>query len=78
MDDNNRLVDSYGRRVTNLRISLTDRCNFQCVYCTPAEGFPLTPKSGFLDLADIVRLVRVVGRDRRTGWRGIRGRVGCQ
>ncbi len=62
MDDTKRLIDSYGRRLTNLRISLTDRCNFQCVYCTPADGFPLAPKTSFLELKDIVRLVRVVGR----------------
>ena len=62
MDDKNRLVDSYGRRVTNLRISLTDRCNFKCIYCTPADGFPLTPKTLFLGLDEIKRLVRLVGR----------------
>src|SRR6267154_1148407 len=33
-----RLVDSYGRRIGDLRISVTDRCNFRCVYCMPEEG----------------------------------------
>ena len=56
-----RLVDSYGRRIANLRISLTDRCNFSCVYCTPADGFPLVSKSQFLTLPEISRLVRVLG-----------------
>jgi cyclic pyranopterin phosphate synthase len=55
------LVDSYGRRIDNMRISLTDRCNFKCVYCTPADGFPLLPKSRYLGLDHIVRLVRIVG-----------------
>jgi molybdenum cofactor biosynthesis protein A len=55
------LVDSYGRRIANLRISLTDRCNFSCVYCTPAAGFPVLAKSKYLTLDEVVRLVRVIG-----------------
>ncbi len=39
------LVDSLGRRVTTLRISLTDRCNFRCVYCMPPEGLAVMPTS---------------------------------
>ena len=34
------LVDSYGRHATDLRVSLTDRCNLRCTYCMPAEGLP--------------------------------------
>lgn len=56
------LVDSFGRRITNLRISLTDRCNFSCVYCTPADGFPLVPKSDFLTVPEVERIVRAVGK----------------
>ncbi|HKC73146.1 MAG TPA: GTP 3',8-cyclase MoaA, partial [Chloroflexota bacterium] len=42
------LVDSYGRRIRNLRVSVTDRCNFRCVYCMPAEGLPWLPKGDIL------------------------------
>jgi cyclic pyranopterin phosphate synthase len=61
MADGQFLVDSFGRRIDNLRISLTDRCNFRCVYCTPPDGFPLMQKARFLTLEQIVRFVRVVG-----------------
>jgi len=62
MPDLHPLVDSYGRRVNNLRISLTDRCNFRCVYCMPPEGLPMLDKSHFLGTDDIVRFVQIVGR----------------
>ena len=44
------LVDSYGRRIRNLRVSVTDRCNFRCVYCMPAEGTGLAPQGRYPDL----------------------------
>jgi cyclic pyranopterin phosphate synthase len=53
------LVDSYGRRIRNLRISVTDRCNFRCVYCMPAEGLPWLPRSEILTYEEIARLVRI-------------------
>jgi GTP 3',8-cyclase len=53
------LVDRYGRRVTYLRISLTDRCNLRCVYCMPAEGVDLMPKAGILTYEEIARFVRI-------------------
>jgi cyclic pyranopterin phosphate synthase len=56
------LVDSYGRRIASLRISLTDRCNFRCVYCTPPEGFSVTPKPEYLTRDEVVRIVRIMGR----------------
>jgi len=62
MADWQPLVDSFGRRINNLRISLTDRCNFRCVYCMPPEGLPMLNKSRFLTIEEIVRFVRVVGR----------------
>ena len=34
------LIDPFGRRVTDLRVSITDRCNFRCTYCMPQEGMP--------------------------------------
>lgn len=58
----NSLVDSYGRQVTYLRISLTDRCNFRCFYCVPAGGFSLLPKSELLTLSEIVRFVRIISQ----------------
>ena len=54
------LVDSYGRRIKNLRISVTDKCNFRCVYCMPAEGLPWLPRSDILTFEEIARLARVM------------------
>ncbi len=53
------LVDPYGRTIDYLRVSVTDRCNFRCVYCMPEEGFPCTPKDESLTSSEIARLVRV-------------------
>lgn len=55
------LADSYGRVIRYLRISLTELCNFRCVYCTPAEGMPLTSSSQYLTRSEITRFVRVAG-----------------
>jgi len=54
-----RLRDSHGRVIDDLRISLTDRCNFRCVYCMPAEGLPWLPKREILTYEEILRLARV-------------------
>ena len=58
--------DSYGRNIHYLRVSLTDRCNFRCVYCMPAEmGF--APPSHLMQDDELLRLVRIatsVGFDR--------------
>ncbi|RAY13950.1 GTP 3',8-cyclase MoaA [Actinomadura craniellae] len=53
------LVDSYGRTATDLRVSLTDRCNLRCSYCMPAEGLDWLPKPELLTDDEVVRLVRV-------------------
>lgn len=53
------LVDSYGRRIKSLRISITDKCNFRCTYCMPAEGLPWLKKAEILSYEEIVRLARV-------------------
>ncbi len=50
------LVDSYGRRIKSLRISITDKCNFRCVYCMPAEGLPWLPRAEILTYEEITRL----------------------
>ena len=53
------LRDSFGRVIDDLRISLTDRCNFRCVYCMPAEGLPWLPKREILSYEEILRLARI-------------------
>jgi cyclic pyranopterin phosphate synthase len=53
------LVDSYGRLATDLRVSLTDRCNLRCTYCMPAEGLPWSAAEQLLQPDEIIRLVRI-------------------
>jgi GTP 3',8-cyclase len=53
------LADSYGRVATDLRVSLTDRCNLRCGYCMPAEGLEWLPKPELLTDDEVVRLVRI-------------------
>ena len=53
------LIDSYNRTIDYLRISVTDRCNFRCVYCMPEEGAPVAPKQEILTFEEIERLARV-------------------
>jgi cyclic pyranopterin phosphate synthase len=53
------LVDSYGRTVDYLRLSVTDRCNLRCVYCMPAGGIRLLPPSEILSWDELYRVVRV-------------------
>src|SRR5579884_743133 len=53
------LVDSYGRRIKSLRISITDKCNFRCTYCMPAEGLPWLKKAEILSYEEIVRISSV-------------------
>lgn len=54
-----RLIDSFGRTINNLRISVTDRCNMRCVYCMPAEGMVFFDRAEVLTFEEIVRFVRV-------------------
>src|SRR5580693_6252501 len=53
------LADSYGRIATDLRVSLTDKCNLRCAYCMPAEGLDWLPRPALLTDDEIVRLVRI-------------------
>ncbi len=53
------LVDSYGRVHRDLRISVTDRCNFRCTYCMPAEGMDWVPRSDVLTFEEVERIARV-------------------
>src|SRR6266699_1052484 len=56
---NGLLVDSYGRRIKSMRISITDKCNFRCTYCMPAEGLPWLKKAEILSYEEIERITRV-------------------
>jgi GTP 3',8-cyclase len=53
------LTDSYGRTATDLRVSVTDRCNLRCSYCMPAEGLDWLPKPGLLTDDELLRLIRL-------------------
>jgi GTP 3',8-cyclase len=53
------MVDSFGRVVRDLRVSVTDRCNFRCLYCMPAEGLPWLPARDVLDHDEMVRALRI-------------------
>lgn len=53
------LSDKFKRRISYLRIAVTERCNFRCIYCMPAEGIPLAPRDELLSFEEIVRVVNV-------------------
>ncbi|MCX6381894.1 MAG: GTP 3',8-cyclase MoaA [Armatimonadetes bacterium] len=53
------LIDSYNRRIDYLRVSVTDRCNFRCVYCMPEEGAPVAPRDEILTYEELERLIRI-------------------
>jgi cyclic pyranopterin phosphate synthase len=54
------LFDGHGRRISDLRVSVTDRCNFRCQYCMPAEGLPWLERDQILRFEEIERLVRLL------------------
>jgi cyclic pyranopterin phosphate synthase len=54
------LHDGHGRRITDLRVSVTDRCNFRCQYCMPAEGMPWLEREEILAFEEIERLVALM------------------
>ena len=64
------LVDPHGRTVRDLRISVTDRCNFRCQYCMPEEGMQWVPRDDVLTFEEIERVARVCVE--RYGFTGIR------
>ena len=70
MDAPAQLVDGYGRVHRDLRISVTDRCNFRCTYCMPAEGMPWLPREDLLTYEELARVARVCVE--RFGFDGIR------
>ena len=53
------LADSFGRIATDLRVSLTDRCNLRCAYCMPPEGLDWLPTADQLTDDEVVRLIRI-------------------
>src|SRR5688500_3169455 len=53
------LRDNHNRVISYLRVSVTERCNFRCVYCMPAEGIALSPKDQVLTFEEIARVARV-------------------
>lgn len=55
---NEPLIDPQGRRIHYLRVSVTDRCNYRCTYCMPAEGVPLVERGDVLSYEEITELVR--------------------
>jgi cyclic pyranopterin phosphate synthase len=56
------LRDSWGREIKSLRVSVTDKCNFRCRYCMPAEGLEWLERDVLLSFEEIERLVRVLAR----------------
>ena len=58
-----QLVDAYGRVASDLRVSLTDRCNLRCTYCMPAEGMTWLPTDDTLTDDEVVRVVKVAVRE---------------
>ena len=56
------LADDYGRVATDLRVSLTDRCNLRCSYCMPAEGLDWLPDDQTLTDDEVVRLITIAVR----------------
>jgi cyclic pyranopterin phosphate synthase len=57
--EDGRLRDGHGRVISDLRVSVTDRCNFRCQYCMPPEGVPWIEREQILRFEEIARLVRV-------------------
>jgi cyclic pyranopterin phosphate synthase len=53
------LIDGYGRQISDLRISVTDRCNFRCVYCMPEEGMQWLKRETILSFEEIERIARI-------------------
>ena len=57
-----QLIDGMGRTIVNLRISVTDRCNFRCTYCMPADNVEFMDRSNLLTFEEIQRVAQIVSR----------------
>lgn len=55
-----KLIDGIGRTIVNLRISVTDRCNFRCTYCMPADNVEFMPRDKLLTFEEITRVAKIV------------------
>ena len=55
-----QLVDGHGRGIHDVRVSVTDRCNFRCQYCMPADGLPWLDREAVLSFEEVERLVRIL------------------
>lgn len=53
------MIDTYGRVATDLRVSLTDRCNLRCTYCMPAQGLDWLPGEQLLSTEELTRLLGI-------------------
>ena len=58
--DRDQLIDGHGRAIGDVRVSVTDRCNFRCQYCMPADGLPWLDRDDVLTFEELERLVRVL------------------
>jgi sulfatase maturation enzyme AslB (radical SAM superfamily) len=56
-----RMTDSHGRTIRDLRISITDRCNFRCVYCMEPD-VRFAPRESLLSTSEIIRVARIASR----------------
>ncbi len=59
-EDENSMKDAFGREINNLRISVTDRCNYRCRYCMPEEGMQWLQRSSLLTFEEIARVARIM------------------
>src|SRR5215469_13422004 len=57
-----QLIDGHGRPIGDVRVSVTDRCNFRCQYCMPAEGLPWLERSDILSFEEITRLIALLSQ----------------
>src|SRR3954453_22058936 len=62
MPELDQLTDGHGRPIGDVRVSVTDRCNFRCQYCMPAEGLPWLERADVLSFEEITRLVALLAR----------------
>lgn len=60
METREPLIDGHGRRINDLRVSVTDRCNFRCQYCMPADGLPWLERDAVLSFEEIERVVAIL------------------
>jgi len=58
----NVMTDAFNRRITYLRVSITDHCNLRCQYCMPAEGIEFMPNSSLLSYDEFLRIIQVAAK----------------